>query len=134
MNRPLLIVVTLVAYTVVIAAVVWAMFDARGRMVPLLDTPQEQAHWDKARGEFEQRERDEEEFRRRTGDATNQPIEAKAPKERSPRPPALELLQNHFAACLATTLFGVTLLFIVIWGLCVGAILRPGSRFTPPEP
>ena len=133
MNRITLIATTLLIYALLVGGVAWALFAARSSMVSALDNPQEQAHWEELTGELDRRHQEREEFRTEVGEATNQPIEQKGPKSRSPRPPALELLENHFVACLVTALVGVTLLYAVIWAMFLGAILRPGQRFAEPS-
>lgn len=126
--KPLVILVTVLLYAVLIATVVWALVSARRAAIASYDTAAEQAHWEEFSSRMDQRHLDREEERKMIADAGGQPIEPKPPKARSPRPPALELLQNHFAAVLAVTLAGVSALFAVVWGFALGAWLRPGRN------
>lgn len=124
--RRFLWIVTFALYALLMVAVVGMLFYARRQMIATYDSPQEQAHWDEFRRDMRQRHLQSEEQRQRLGRESGQPVEAKPPKSRSARPPALELLQNHFAACLLVSVLAATMLFAVVWGIALGAVLRPG--------
>lgn len=128
MRRRTLIVVTLLLYAAVIFATTWGLFTARRTAIASFDNPAEQAHWEEFRTDMDERHEKRETLREEIARESGQPITPRPPKTRSPRPPALELLTNHFAACLTVSLLGVSGLFAVIWGLFVGAVLRPGRQ------
>ena len=113
-------------YGVTIVIVVAVLFDARRRMVDVYGTTDEQSNWDDYRAEMDRRHQQRESLREDISVHSGQPVEAAPPKKRSDRPPTLELLENHFLACLAVTIVGVTMLFALIWGMLMGAMLRPG--------
>ena len=113
-------------YVLVIVAVVLVLLDARRQAVYLYAAPEEQSHWEEFGDAMDQRHRQRETLREEISQHSGQPVEAAPAKTRSERPPTLELLEKHFAACLAVSLAGVTLLFALMWGLLMGAMLRPG--------
>lgn len=97
----------LMAYLAMLAGVTWGMFDARERMLAVLDTPQARAEWEAWRAQV----REEVE---RGG-----PVERRVPP--SPEPNLLVLLRDYFAVCLAAALFFTSLLFLVLMILLRGA-------------
>lgn len=115
-------------YVVLLVGVIGALYDARSRMTARYGSAQEQQHWEEFRGEMDRRHIQRENVREELARHSGQPIRPAPPKARSPRPPALELLQNHFAACLAVCIAGATLLFGILWGFFMGAMLRPGRK------
>jgi hypothetical protein len=126
MRRTLLIVSTFVLYGLVVAVTIWALVAARRGAIASFDNAAEQARWDEFRAEMDNRHLAREALREEIARGSGQPIAASPPKTRSARPPALELLTKHFAACVVVSVLGVSGLFAVIWGLVVGAVLRPG--------
>ena len=116
-------------YVVMILFVIFALVDARRRMVQVYAAPDEQTHWEQFSEEMRQRHQERESLREEISRHSGQPVEAAPPKTRSERPPTLELLENHFAACLAACIAGVTLLFALMWGLFMGTMLRPGNAY-----
>ena len=125
-RRNALIVITLVLYAVAISATVGGLFAARRAAVASFGTAAEQARWEEFRAEMDARHMRREALREEIARESGQPITPMPPKSRSPRPPALELLTHHFAACVSVSLLAVSGLFAVIWGMIVGAVLRPG--------
>jgi hypothetical protein len=132
LSRPLLLV-TLLLYAAVLAAVVGGLFYARTAMQAAYGGANEQAHWDQFRRDMKQREAAREAQRVELARGGNEDIEPRPSKPRSPRPPALELLENHFAACLVVSIISATALFAAIWGMAVGAVLRPGRKIDEPD-
>lgn len=116
-------------YVLLMAVVVLVLLDARRRMVTVYDSPDEQANWEDFGDEMRQRHHEREVLREELSRQSGQPVSAAPAKTRSERPPTLELLENHFAACLSISLAGVTLLFALMWGLLMGAMLRPGRTY-----
>jgi hypothetical protein len=127
LSRPLLLV-TMLLYAAVLAAVIGGLFYARSAMQAAYGGAGEQAHWDQFRRDMRQRDAAREAQRVELARGTKEAIEPRPPKPRSARPPALELLENHFAACLAVSVVSASALFAAVWGLAVGAVLRPGRR------
>jgi hypothetical protein len=117
---------TIALYAIIVAATVWGLLAARRAAISSLGSADEQAHWDQFRAQMDERHAQREAIREEIARQSGQPIERQPPKSRSPRPPALELLTQHFAACLVVSLLGVSGLFAVMWSLFVGAALRPG--------
>lgn len=126
MRRTTLIALTLLLYVVVIAATALALVAARRAAVESFDNAGQQAHWEHFRAEMDERHDQREALRGEIARGSGQPIAPRPPKSRSLRPPALELLTEHFAACAVVSLLAVSGLFAVIWGMLVGAVLRPG--------
>ena len=116
-------------YFLLVALVVMALFDARRRAVTVFATPDEQANWEDFGDAMRLNHRERETLREQLSEHSGQPIAASPPKTKSQRPPTLELLENHFVACLSICLAGVTPLFALIWGLFVGAMMRPGRTY-----
>ena len=114
-------------YVVTIAVVIFALFDARRRMIAVYASPSEQTYWEDFSNEMRQRHKEKEALREEISRHGGQPVEAAPPKSRSQRPPTLELLENHFVACVAVCTAGVSMLFALIWGLFMGAMLQPGK-------
>ena len=129
MTRNNLLMLGAALYATVITVVVWSLWDARSRMTATYQGADQQAHWDNFRQEMDRRHTQRESLRDQLADHSGQPIAAVPPKKRSERPPTLELLENHFAACLGVSVVGVTLLFGIAWGFFMGAMLRPGRRY-----
>jgi hypothetical protein len=124
-----LLLLTLVLYLAVVGATAWGLFAARRAAIKSFDNPAEQARWEDFRATMDERHSEREALREEIARESGQPIAPALPKSRSPRPPALELLANHFAACLTVSLLAASGLFAVLWGLFVGAVLRPGRKF-----
>ena len=118
-----------VCYAIVIATVVFALFDARKRMTAVYAAPDEQAHWEDFGEAMQQRHTERESLREELSRHSGQPVVAAPPKTRSERPSTLVLLENHFVACLSITVAGVSLLFALMWGMLMGAMLRPGRSY-----
>ena len=129
MTRVQLLIGGSVLYLILILSAVWALFSARSQMLAAYTAKNEQANWDEFRREMDRRHRERESLRGELGQHSGQPVAVQPPKKRSARPPTLELLENHFTACLVVSLAGVTLLFAIMWGFFMGAMLRPGRRF-----
>src|SRR5690606_27909943 len=115
MRRPLLIAVTLTLYVAVVAATVVGLVSARRAAIASYDNATEQARWDEFRDEMDERHVKREALREEIARESGQPITPKPPKSRSARPPALELLTNHFVACVVVSLLAVSGLFAVMW-------------------
>lgn len=113
-------------YLLLMAVVVIVLLDARRRAVTVYASPDEQARWEDFGDAMREKHHEREALREQLSQHSGQPVAASPPKTRSQRPPTLELLENHFAACLSISLAGVTLLFALMWGLLMGAMLRPG--------
>jgi hypothetical protein len=128
-RRALIIVATLLLYASVIGATTWGLFAARRSVTDTYSNTSEQEAWDEFRTQMDERHVQREAIREEIARESGQPIVPRSPKSRSPRPPALELLTNHFAACVAVSLLAVSGLFAVIWGMILGAVLRPGRSF-----
>ena len=126
MSKSTLIVLTAGTYLLTMAGVVASLFCARRQAVQLLDTPAQQAEWDDFTREMDHRHEQREQARDQFARSGGQAIVKKPPKPRSPRPPALELLDRHFPACLTVCSLAGTLLYAILWGMIVGACLRPG--------
>lgn len=126
MRRPAIIALTLLLYSTVIAATWWGLLTARRSAIASFDNSTEQVRWEEFRAEMDERHVQREALREKIARESGQPILPQPPKSRSERPPALELLTHHFAACAAVALLAVSGLFAVIWGLALGAMLRPG--------
>ncbi len=133
MRRAALIAVTLALYAAVVAATLASLIAARSAAIASYDNATEQARWDEFRNEMDERHVQREALREEIARESGQPITPKPPKSRSARPPALELLTNHFAACVGVSLLAVSGLFAVVWGMFVGAILWPGRNFAGPD-
>ncbi len=129
MQKKRLLIAGAITYVLLLIAVVALLFAARARATATYATAGQQSHWENYRDEMDRLHEDREAGRAELARLNGQPVEARPPKERSPRPPVLELLENHFAACLAVSVLGTTMVFGVIYGLLMGALLRPGRRF-----
>jgi hypothetical protein len=99
----------LAGYAATMALLVGGLLYARETLVPRLSTPEAQAAWQQWQAEAQ----------RQTDDGG--PVARRPPK--SPEPPTLILLRDHFVACLGgAVLFGSSLFFVV--ALFIGGMLR----------
>ncbi|MCA9270638.1 MAG: hypothetical protein KDA41_19285 [Planctomycetales bacterium] len=130
MQRKWIVLVTAAAYATMVAGVAYGLHVARANMLAIYSQPEEQAHWDSFRETMDRRHERQEAARVEMALESGQPDAAKPPKPRSARPPVMELLENHYPACLGVSLLTTSGLFAVIWGMLLGAILRPGRRRT----
>jgi hypothetical protein len=92
----------LIAYCVVLAAIIFAMFRIRALSIERLATPEAQADWQAWRDDV-QRQQD------RPG-----PVQRRVP--RSSEPPALVMLRDHFGVSLCgAVLFSTMLYWVIAW-------------------
>jgi hypothetical protein len=112
----------LIAYLAVMAAVVVGLFVVRGNVVAVYGTGAAQAEWDDWR-------EDAKAMAKNDG-----PVKRREPK--SAQPPALVLMRDHFATCLALSVLLTSVLFGTLMILIRGAF-SPAGQFvdrSPPEP
>ena len=97
----------LLAYLIVLAAMVVLLFGIRRRTLTAMDTPQARAEWNEWR-----------EAARRQADGSG-PVQRRVPK--SAEPPVLVLMRDHFLVCFVAVLVFGTLLFAVLMVMIRGA-------------
>jgi hypothetical protein len=102
----------LLAYLLLMALVIGSVYYARRQALAIYGTGQAQAEWDAWRDEA-----------RKMADQPS-PVKRRVPQ--SPEPPALVLMRDHFAACLALALVLSTVLFATFMFFLRGA-LKPAS-------
>ena len=107
-------------YAAVMAAVAGAMFQARRNVVAVYGTTQAQAEWDDWRDDAKKMS------------SSAGPVKRREPK--SPQPPALVLMRDHFAACLGLSLVLTSVLFGTLMILIRGALTTPALRPSSPDP
>lgn len=133
MKQAILVGVTLLVYSLVQAAVVGGLYFARAEVREIYATSHEQQSWEEFRQEMDSQHAKREAWRTEVARRGGQPEAAKPPKPRSEIPPALELLENRFGTCLITSISFTTVLFVVIWGLVLGVMLRPVRKISADE-
>ena len=103
-----------VLYAAVLAAVTGAIVKARREVTAIYGTSEAQSEWDAWRS-----------------DAKDMALGAGPVKRREPKslePPALVLMRDHFAACLALALLLSTVLFGTFMYFIRGALTSRGPR------
>jgi hypothetical protein len=106
----------LLGYALLVGLTVAGFVNGRSWAVRELDTPQARREW--------------EEWRKaaRQDDGSQGPVQRRPPK--SPEPPTLILLRDHFAAALSTAILFETALYGVIVFLARG-VIRTQTRVGP---
>lgn len=102
----------LVAYAVLLAAVVGAMVRVRSDVAKVFGTQAAQAEWNTWRADAKQ-----------LSDGAG-PVKRRVPK--SVEPPALVLMRDHFAVCLGLALLLSTVLFGTFMFFARGALSSSG--------
>ena len=111
----------LVAYLVTLFVVAGAVVRGRAVALATYGTPDAQSQWDT--------------WREDTKKMAEQPGVVKRREAKSPEPPALVLMRDHFAVCLSLALLLTTVLFVTFMFLIRGALSTPtpNSRFPTPR-
>jgi hypothetical protein len=109
----------LAAYLAMIVAVVWLILSVRSWTLAAMSTAREQANWDAFRSE---------EIRNETAGG---PVSRRVPK--SPQPPALVLMRDHFPVVMSAGLVFASLLFGALMIAIRGAWASPAEGSSPAE-
>lgn len=107
----------LVAWLMVMAAIVASLWLVRRRMVERLSRPESLAQWRQWRAETERQRQSPGPVRRRTAN--------------SDEPPALVLLRDHFGAIVATSVLMGTFLFAFLAFVGRGIVRQRTGRTSP---
>ena len=110
-------VLWLAGYLLFLAAIVLGVFQARDRVLKVFGTPQVAAEWDEWREAVRQQ-------------ADRGPVRRRPPK--SPEPPALVLMRDHFAVVMAAAVVFGSLLFAT-FAIAVRGVFARGKPDLTPE-
>jgi hypothetical protein len=114
-NTRTLIVVAIVGYTLLIAAVFIGMFAWRRDVLADMATPEAQSEWNDWRTKAAQQ------------DGKHGPVQLTVSK--SPQPPVLVLMRDFFPACVIGLLVPLSALYgVIAWLVC--GVLRQSGRET----
>lgn len=103
-----------------VAGVLLMMNHLRGRVLAMQDSPQYQAAWDEWVAAAKQQ------------DGVSSPVKRRPPK--SPEPPALVLLRDHYWTCTGGVLLLSTALAVAFIFMLRGVMFQPPLEIDPADP